>query len=84
MPPCPSRYPAVLQVSGNLSAFAQGIERWGGTEWLLAGRKGHLLVDLRLLVLARLPCRHLAGEDARGDRVDSDLRVCQGRREHAA
>ena len=44
----------------------------------------HAHVELRLLVLAGLAGRHLAGENAGCDRVDADLGVGERRREHAA
>lgn len=44
----------------------------------------HLHIEFRLLILARVPCSHLAGEDAWRDGIDADLDAGEGAREHAA
>ena len=56
-----------------------GRRNYGHTGWVR-----HAHVELRLLILAGLASRHLAGEDAGRDRVDADLGVDERRREQAA
>lgn len=50
---------------------------------LATGGVARARVQLGLLVLVALLCRHLRGEDARGDAVDAHRRLCEGGGEHA-